>query len=189
MIDRYVNQQARHFRDLKRLEGPFAGLHFEMYRRGSVRKLTQQAYSQGLLRVGRGNVQKMGIEDLEAISTFLGTKTFIMGGDKPTDLDCVLFGFMTTLVYTSHDNSIYKTLIEKRLTNLNQHMLRMRGKFFPDWNDLIAGKEPQPKKDPPAKPPPPQNNQSEAKKKSPSQTPSSTAKANQPKPTASSVKK
>ena len=34
---------------------------------------------------------------------------------------------------------VYKTLVEKRLTNLNQHMQRMRAKYFPDWDDVERG--------------------------------------------------
>lgn len=166
IIDRYVNQQAQHLKNFFPIspQDLWASISFEMYRRRAVKKLTQQAYCQGLLRLGRGNVQKMGIEDLESLSTFLGSKTYLMGGDKPTELDCVLFGFIVCIVYTSQENSIYRTLVEKRLTNLFQHMNRMKVKYFPDWDDLIAGKEPTVeefhakcavKQAPPAKPPPP----------------------------------
>ncbi len=34
------------------------------------------------MRLGIGRVQKCGIEDLEALSTFLGSKSYVMGGDK-----------------------------------------------------------------------------------------------------------
>ncbi len=123
----------------------------------------------------------MGIEDLEAISTFLGSKSYVMGGDKPSEIDAVLFAFMAVVVHTSDEGGIFKTLIEKRLTNLNQHMVRMKNKFFPDWDVLVNGpvkanaanassnsggaaetkKVPPPK---PAQPPTPQKNKAAPKK-------------------------
>lgn len=94
-------------------------------------------------------MQKLGIEDLEAISTFMGSKSYVMGGEKPSEIDIVLFAFISVIVNTSPDNSIYKTLVEKRLTNLNQHMLRMKAKIFPDWDELLRGKEPDSEETPP----------------------------------------
>ena len=119
-------------------------------------------FFQGLLRLGRGNVQKTGIEDLEALSTFLGSKSWVMGGEKPSDIDCVLFGFVSVVVFTSSDASIYKTLVTKRLTNLHQHMQRMKAKYFPDWDELIKGKEKvqqKQEKPAPARPPAPTKKQ------------------------------
>ena len=53
-----------------------------------------------------------------------------MGGEKPSEIDAVLFAFVACLVYTSEaDGGMFKTLVEKRLTNLNQHMLRMKNRF------------------------------------------------------------
>jgi Glutathione S-transferase, C-terminal domain len=49
-----------------------------------------QTFCQGLGRHSKGDLQRMGIEDLTAVSTFLGSKTFMLGGDKPSDLDAVL---------------------------------------------------------------------------------------------------
>ena len=106
----------------------------------------------------------MGIEDLEAISTFLGSKvrqllaihsicsfhsksigspkSFVMGGEKPSEIDAVLFAFVACLVYTSAadggDGGMFKTLVEKRLTNLNQHMLRMKNRFAFVYHNLPA---------------------------------------------------
>ena len=135
VIDRYVNEKGLHLhRDFFPASPKLA---FEVYRRRAVRKLTGQAYGQGLLRLGKGAVQKQGIEDLEALSTFLGTKTYLMGGDRPSEVDCVLFGFICVIVHTSHEGSVLKTLVEKRLTNLFQHMNRMKLKYFPDWDEIV----------------------------------------------------
>ena len=53
-----------------------------------------------------------------------------MGGERPSEIDAVLFAFVACLVHTSEaDGGMFKTLVEKRLTNLNQHMLRMKNRF------------------------------------------------------------
>jgi len=165
--DRWVNRDGR---DMHKLYGAIEGLGssgcpFHMMS-GTLHRMKGQAYGQGVARLGRGSVQKMGIEDLEAISTFLGAKSFVMGGEKPSEIDAVLFAFVACLVYTSAadggDGGVFKTLVEKRLTNLNQHMLRLKNRLFPDWDDILSGKQPSSgekesnaKKTPPPKPEPP----------------------------------
>eukprot|EP00094_Tigriopus_californicus_P000121 TCALIF_00118-PA protein Name:"Similar to faxc Failed axon connections homolog (Xenopus tropicalis)" AED:0.20 eAED:0.20 QI:0/0/0/0.66/1/1/3/0/323 len=138
----YMNQQGRYLDQVYSWvdsQSVLSRIQFEFYRRRAVKKLTNQALGQGLARCGPGDVQKMGIADLEAISALLGSKSFVMGGEKPSVLDCTLFGFVACVLYTCQENSTYKSLIEKRLTNLNQHCLRMKAKHFPDWNTLING--------------------------------------------------
>lgn len=142
VMDRYMNQQGRYLDQVYSwvdTNSVLSRIQFEIYRRRAVRKLTSQALGQGLARCGPGDVQKIGIADLEAISALLGSKSFVMGGEKPTTLDCTLFGFVACVLYTCQENSTYKSLIEKRLTNLNQHCLRMKAKYFPDWATLING--------------------------------------------------
>ena len=63
----------------------------------------------------------------------LGNKPYLVG-DRPTDVDCTLFGFICVILNT---DSMYKTLVEKRLTNLYNHMKRMKAKYFPDWDELL----------------------------------------------------
>jgi len=91
VIERYVVQGAHYVRNFCSARFPTEEA-FEKYRLSAVKKLTQQCHNQGMLRTGTGNAQKNGIEDLEALSTFLGNKTYILGGDQPSELDCVLFG-------------------------------------------------------------------------------------------------
>lgn len=137
VIDRYVYEQGKHLHGFFPSSPP---LPFEVYRRRAVKKLTAQAHGQGLLRLGRGAVQKAGIEDFEALSTFLGTKKYLMGGDRPTEVDCVLFGFVMCVLKTSQEGSLYKALVEKRLKNLVRHADRIRSKYFPDWDAIINAK-------------------------------------------------
>lgn len=75
--------------------------------------------------------------DLEALSTFLGDKQFLMGGDGPSEADCVLFGFVSCILLGTYDGCPFKVAIEEKYQNLQDHMLRMKELFFPDWEELI----------------------------------------------------
>jgi hypothetical protein len=126
MVERYVEHEARHLKDLVSRLHNHDAVHaamFERYRRMAVSKMATQTYCQGLGRHGKGDLQRMGIEDLQAVSSFLGSKTFVLGGDKPSDLDAVLFGFTTFILHSSPPDSPFKTLVEKRLTNLVQESI------------------------------------------------------------------
>jgi len=61
-----------------------------------------------------------------------------MGGDSPTDIDLALFGFMCSIMYASPKDSPFKICVEKRLTNLLNHLKNMKAKYFPDWESLIS---------------------------------------------------
>ena len=88
-------------------------------------KMSMQTQCQGLGRHNKGDLQRMGIEDLQSISSYLGSKTYMLGGDKPSDLDAVVFGFMCFILYSSPQDSVFKTLVEKRLTNLFQVLIKI----------------------------------------------------------------
>ena len=141
VVENYVSARLAGLESVMRTPGGlFGALFMRVYKRLAIAHMSGLAHAQGMLRLGKGNAQRVGIEDLEAVSTFLGTKSYLMGGEKPSEVDCALFGFVAHIVRCSPEGSIFKTLVEKRLTNLNQHCLRMRAKFFPDWVELIAEK-------------------------------------------------
>ena len=52
---------------------------------------------------GHSDVQRAGMEDLQAISTVLGDEKSYILGDRPSDVDCTLFGFMCLIL---QDDSI-----------------------------------------------------------------------------------
>ena len=53
---------------------------------------------------GHSDVQRAGMEDLQAISTVLGDEKSYILGDRPSDVDCTLFGFMCLIL--QDDSSI-----------------------------------------------------------------------------------
>jgi len=153
VYDRYVENQGKHLKT-------FMPAINEYYRTLAVRMMTRQCYHQGLGRLGKGEIQRMGVETLQTLSTFLGSKLYLMGGDVPSEIDCVLFGFLTTILYTLPEDNTLRIVVEKRLGNLLQFTKRMKNNVYPDWEDIIGKNSltELKKKDeekPPARPPPP----------------------------------
>ena len=67
-----------------------------MVRRSALRDM----YGQGIGRHNRDEVYDIGIQDVQAISDFLGDKPFLMG-DKPTSLDATGYGTLVNLLRAS----------------------------------------------------------------------------------------
>lgn len=148
MYDRYVDNDAKYLTQFWPMN--------EVCRLAAVKKMKNQCYMQGISRFCKGDIQKMGIEDLQAISNYLGSKLYLMGGDNPTEVDCCLFAFLSIILYTSQEGSVFKMVVEKRLGNLLQFTKRMRNNCYPDWDEIV-GKDSltELKIEPPARPPPP----------------------------------
>ncbi len=75
---------------------------------------------------------------IQAISDFLGDKKYMMG-DKLTELDCSLFGFLYFVQYAPHEGSpLYDgTGIEKH-ENIINYVDNILQEYFPDKDELIA---------------------------------------------------
>ena len=67
----------------------------------------------------------------------LGSQDYFVG-QEPTVLDCSVFGLMCMLLYTSGEDNIYVQKIEQEWPNLKTHTERMRDRFYPDWDELLA---------------------------------------------------
>lgn len=131
--------------------------------------MSRQIYHQGLSRLGKGEIQRMGVETLQTLSTFLGSKLYLMGGDQPSEIDCVLFGFLTTILYTMPEDNVLRIVVEKRLGNLLQFTKRMKNNVYPDWDDVIGKKSltelKKKEEEKPARPPPPIQNAQNSQKR------------------------
>lgn len=51
----------------------------------------------GLVTRPKGEVNQLQASGLDAIVTFIGSKQYILGGEKPTRADAVVFGFLAAL--------------------------------------------------------------------------------------------
>jgi glutathione S-transferase len=111
-----------------------------------------QSKAQGIGRHSQEEIEKLGLDDLRAVSKILGNKPFVHG-DSPTVIDCTLFAFMCYLLATDEaDDSTMKKEVEKEdseMKNLKEFMDRMKEKYYSDWDKLLY-KEPE-KPEKPAK--------------------------------------
>ena len=93
-----------------------------------------QAHASGIGRHSQAEVEKMGCDDLSAVSTFLGTKDFLFGSE-PTSVDCAVFGLTVQVLYVTREESVYRRLLEGELVNLKQHCERMKERYWKDWEE------------------------------------------------------
>lgn len=111
-------------------------LPFHWFYRPIVGRLLRfQAFMQGIGRHKQPEVLVMGNEDLQALSVYLGEKPFLMG-DKPTEVDCALFGFLAQVVWNSA-GSPYLQMLETECINLQAYCHRIKERFWPDWGQCL----------------------------------------------------
>ena len=99
--------------------------------------LGRQAKAQGIGLHSQEEIRTLGIADLEAVSSWLGEKLFMMG-PLPCALDCSTFGFLAVLFYNYPEDHYFRSEAEKRFPNLKMYAERMRETFWPDWDDILA---------------------------------------------------
>ncbi|KAG0710770.1 Failed axon connections [Chionoecetes opilio] len=128
----------------KRGKALLRGMHVPCYLRMAVnmfvRRIKKVCWLQGMGRHSPTEIQHMGKQDLSALSDYLGDKDFLMG-DKATEVDCTLFGFLCQLMWADV-GSPYVKMLETEFPNLRAYTLRVRDKFWPDWNACLDPPQP-----------------------------------------------
>jgi len=74
-------------------------------------------------------------QDLEAVSDYLGTKSYFLG-DDPTEIDCTLFGVLAQFIWAA-PGSEFTRLIAEEFPSITAYCTRMKGKFWQDWDSLL----------------------------------------------------
>ncbi|KAK8394504.1 hypothetical protein O3P69_006587 [Scylla paramamosain] len=105
-----------------------------------VRHFKKLIWMQGMGRHSPHDIEYLCKQDLAALATHLGDKDFLMG-DKPTEVDCAVFGFLCQLMYASA-GSPYARMLETDFPNLRSYCLRVKDKFWPDWNACLDPPQP-----------------------------------------------
>jgi len=75
------------------------------------RRIRNNAVAQGMGRHSEAEVYEMGAKDLRAISAYLGEKPFFTG-QKATEVDCALFGFVAQFLWNSSPGSPLEKLVK-----------------------------------------------------------------------------
>jgi len=99
------------------------------------RRLVAQAHANGVGRHSHEEILEMGHKNLQALSAFLGEKSFLMG-EQPCEEDAAMFAFMAAMYYNL-PGSPYQNWV-KELKNLEDYVLRMQEKYWPDWDECIT---------------------------------------------------
>jgi len=98
--------------------------------------IKNKAEAQGMGQHSQEEIEKLVKADLRSVSLILGENHFICG-DRPCVHDCGIFALLSHVVWGKPD-SHYKKLVDDECKNLEEYCNRMRERFFPDWNDLLA---------------------------------------------------
>jgi hypothetical protein len=65
-------------------------------------------------------------ELLEPLSDLLGKGDFLLGGDKPSSLDCLAFGYLSLMLYPSVPQSWLKEAIQTKYPRILRYIRRLR---------------------------------------------------------------
>jgi glutathione S-transferase len=97
----------------------------------------KQAKVQGMGLRDRDELHSIGLSDLEALSTWLGNKPYLMGS-APCPLDCTAFGFLAMLFLAFPEDYFFRKEAEKQFPNLKAYAERIKKTYWPDWDELLA---------------------------------------------------
>ncbi|HEY8034087.1 MAG TPA: glutathione S-transferase family protein [Methylobacter sp.] len=92
-------------------------------------RIKAQIRGQGLARLTPDEVFKLGNEDIEAISLFLGGKPYFMG-NEPTTLDASAYGMLINIIGCPIESPVKDYALSKK--NIVDYCNRMQSKFFPE---------------------------------------------------------
>ena len=90
----------------------------------------------GLGRHSPEEIYRIAEKDINALSTFLGEKQFLMG-DEPTEVDAAIFGLMAQFAYVPIGIK-EEILIKDKFPNIVEYCDRMKAKYWPDWDEHCA---------------------------------------------------
>jgi glutathione S-transferase len=94
----------------------------------AIRKqIKGQLFAQGTGRHAQDDIYRSGGEDLDALSTLLGDKTFFFG-ETPRTIDATLYAFLGVALGSPPDNPLKEQLRAKK--NLVAYCERMKSKYY-----------------------------------------------------------
>ncbi|BFZ26114.1 hypothetical protein BsWGS_29153 [Bradybaena similaris] len=100
------------------------------------RNIIKQLHGQGIGRHSTEEIKHIMMTDLQALTDYLGNKQFIMG-PAPCEVDCSVFGMLSQFIWQAADD-VCENLIQEKFPSLYSYAVRMRERFWPDWDDCIT---------------------------------------------------
>ena len=92
------------------------------------RMMLKQLHAQGTGRHSSEEIVAIGKADLTAFSRILGDRSFTLGGESPTTVDCTAYGFLAQLMLTGFDGPLQEHV--RGLKNLEPYVKRIRDKWW-----------------------------------------------------------
>jgi glutathione S-transferase len=131
MSDTNFYKGPAHF--FAKVPSPLRPLMIAMVRRG----LRKTLHGHGLGRHSDAEITALATRSIAAISDYLGSKPFFMGGE-PTGIDASMFAFAAGALCPLFDAPI-RTAAESR-DNLKAYVGRMAARFYPDLKEVAGVK-------------------------------------------------
>lgn len=97
-----------------------------------AKKVRKNLYNEGTGRLSPNEMAMLANKDLDALSTYLGSKPYFFG-DKPTLIDAVIFATVGNVILSDVDIVLDKLV--RKYENLLMHSKRMQQEYFSDLNE------------------------------------------------------
>ncbi|XP_061192854.1 failed axon connections homolog [Saccostrea echinata] len=114
---------------------PYKGLKLWLTIWFLKRVIKKETWGHGIGRHTQDEVWTIAVDDMTAISNFLGNKEFFMGSE-PSEVDCAMFG-MLSMIILNMPNSKHDRYVRENLPNIVRYCERMKQRFWPDWESHI----------------------------------------------------
>ncbi|XP_045119585.1 failed axon connections homolog isoform X2 [Portunus trituberculatus] len=97
---------------------------------------TNTLWHQGIGRLPHLQVRKLTWRDLQALSDYLGEKSFLVG-EEMTEVDCTVFAQMVNIL-CNYKRSPYHAMLTDEFPNLVCYVKRIKERLWPDWDACLA---------------------------------------------------
>jgi len=98
--------------------------------------LRRRSYAHGIGLHTEKEIVEFIKSDMRTVSQILGNKKYILG-DEPCENDCAIFGIMAQFVW-GLPGSPYEKFLHEELTNVKEYCIRIKEKYYPDWDEIIT---------------------------------------------------
>ncbi len=92
------------------------------------RQVRSMLQAQGLAERPRDEVYALGCRDIDALSTLMGEKSFLMG-EEPVRVDCCAYGILANIMQPPVESKLKAYTLDQ--ANLVAYCERMSARFFP----------------------------------------------------------
>lgn len=99
----------------------------------------------GLAAMKAENRTKAAIDVLQSVSDYLASKPYFFG-ENISSFDCTLFATLAEVMYGLPEDNDIRVALNEKFSNLKEYTLRLKEKYWADWEENLAVK--------PAPPPP-----------------------------------